>query len=162
MTVTKRSQREHDSAAQMGFVVGRRCPRRSRAAPVGLFQFVAELGLSVSMPGQERPQKLSQWTSGVKRALLVIVVFFIFQQITGINVPLYYGPHLLAPLFQTGGASALDAAIAGVKATLIIAAVNAATTYFATSIVWVGARSPWEATRGWPSSWWCPQPACCS
>ncbi|MGH8891309.1 MAG: MFS transporter, partial [Acidothermaceae bacterium] len=34
------------------------------------------------------------WTKGVKRALVVVCVFFIFQQITGINVPLYYGPSL--------------------------------------------------------------------
>jgi Sugar (and other) transporter len=33
------------------------------------------------------------WTPGVRRALIVVSVFFIFQQITGINVPLYYGPH---------------------------------------------------------------------
>ena len=38
------------------------------------------------------------WTPGVRRALFVVCVFFIFQQITGINVPLYYGPHLLGPL----------------------------------------------------------------
>src|SRR5580698_7434939 len=31
------------------------------------------------------------WTPGVRRALIVVCVFFIFQQITGINVPLYYG-----------------------------------------------------------------------
>ena len=31
---------------------------------------------------------------------MVVAGFFIFQQITGINVPLYYGPHLLGPIFQ--------------------------------------------------------------
>ena len=44
--------------------------------------------------------KSRNWTRGVWRALIVVCVFFIFQQITGINVPLYYGPHLLGPLFQ--------------------------------------------------------------
>jgi MFS family permease len=32
------------------------------------------------------------WTKGVKRALIVVCVFFVFQQISGINVPLYTGP----------------------------------------------------------------------
>ena len=36
----------------------------------------------------------------MRRALIVVSVFFIFQQITGINVPLYYGPHLLGPIFS--------------------------------------------------------------
>ena len=30
----------------------------------------------------------------VRRALIVVCVFFIFQQISGINVPFYYGPTL--------------------------------------------------------------------
>ncbi|MDT7750086.1 MAG: transporter, family, arabinose:H+ symporter, partial [Pseudonocardiales bacterium] len=41
----------------------------------------------------------TQWTPGVKRALMVVCVFFIFQQITGINVPFYYGPQLLGGFF---------------------------------------------------------------
>src|SRR5579875_840109 len=40
------------------------------------------------------------WTPGALRALAVVCVFFVFQQITGINVPLYYGPHLLGPIFS--------------------------------------------------------------
>ena len=70
----------------------------------------------------------SPWTRGVKRALAVVCTFFVFQQITGINVPLYYGPHLLAPLFQ-GGGSKVDAATAGVEVTAIMSAVNVAATY---------------------------------
>jgi MFS family permease len=62
--------------------------------------------------------------------VLVVSVFFVFQQITGINVPLYYGPHLLAPLFQSAHGSAVDAAIAGVEVTTIMTAVNVAATYF--------------------------------
>jgi SP family arabinose:H+ symporter-like MFS transporter len=50
---------------------------------------------------QERQRK-TQWTKGVKRALIVVCVFFIFQQITGINIPFYYGPKILATFFQTG------------------------------------------------------------
>ncbi|WP_063784961.1 sugar porter family MFS transporter [Streptomyces sp. TP-A0356] len=76
-------------------------------------------------------KRVSHWTPGVRRALVVVSVFFVFQQITGINVPLYYGPHLLAPLFLTGGhGKAVDAAIAGVEVTAIMTAVNVAATYF--------------------------------
>ena len=71
-----------------------------------------------------------QWTAGVRRALIVVCVFFIFQQITGINVPLYYGPKLLGPLFQSGS-SKVASTIAGVEVTAIIAAVNVLATYFA-------------------------------
>ncbi len=70
------------------------------------------------------------WTPGVRRALIVVCVFFIFQQISGINVPLYYGPKLLGPLFQSGG-STVASTMAGVEVTAIIAAVNVIATYFA-------------------------------
>jgi MFS family permease len=63
----------------------------------------------------------------VRRALLVVCVFFIFQQITGINVPLYYGPHLLGPLFQ-GSNSLVDKTISGIEVTLMLTAVNVAAT----------------------------------
>ena len=78
---------------------------------------------------RERKRK-TQETAGVRRALVVVCVFFIFQQITGINVPFYYGPKLLSTLFQ-GSGSAVDAAIAGVEATAILGAVNVIATYFA-------------------------------
>jgi sugar porter (SP) family MFS transporter len=70
------------------------------------------------------------WTKGVKRALIVVCVFFVFQQISGINVPLYYGPKLLGPLFQAGS-DKVSATMAGVEVTTIIAAVNVIATYFA-------------------------------
>jgi MFS family permease len=66
----------------------------------------------------------------VRRALIVVCVFFIFQQITGINVPLYYGPHLLAKYFQSGN-SVVESTTAGVEVTAIMTAVNVAATYFA-------------------------------
>ena len=53
------------------------------------------------------------WTPGVKRALAIVSVFFVFQQITGINVPFYYGPQLLGGLFKNPGDTAVHAAIAG-------------------------------------------------
>lgn len=73
----------------------------------------------------------TQWTPGVKRALVVVCVFFIFQQISGINIPFYYGPTLLGGYFQSAKATAVDAAIAGVEAAAILGAVNVIATYFA-------------------------------
>ncbi|MEO8898676.1 MAG: MFS transporter, partial [Candidatus Dormibacter sp.] len=75
-------------------------------------------------------QKKSLWTPGVKRALVVVCVFFIFQQITGINVPFYYGPKLLSNFFKGGTSTAVSAAIAGVEVTAILGAVNVVATYF--------------------------------
>jgi MFS family permease len=75
-----------------------------------------------------RMERRSNWTPGVRRALLIVVVFFIFQQITGINIPLYYGPHLLAPLIG-GGGGAVHSAIAAVEVTTLITVVNVAATY---------------------------------
>ncbi len=79
----------------------------------------------------EARQPIRRWSRGVRRALFVVVVFFVFQQITGINVPLYYGPKLLAPFFQAGGSGAVASAMSGVAVTALIAAVNVAATYFA-------------------------------
>jgi sugar porter (SP) family MFS transporter len=79
---------------------------------------------------KERKQHKSRWTPGVKRALIVVCVFFIFQQITGINIPFYYGPKLLAGLFAGTTPSALRAAIAGLQTAAILGAVNVIATYF--------------------------------
>jgi sugar porter (SP) family MFS transporter len=72
----------------------------------------------------------SLWTPGVKRALVVVCVFFVFQQITGINIPFYYGPQLMGGYLQAGK-SAVDAAIAGVEAAAILGTVNVIATFFA-------------------------------
>jgi SP family arabinose:H+ symporter-like MFS transporter len=79
---------------------------------------------------RERKQHKSLWTPGVRRALIVVCVFFIFQQITGINIPFYYGPVLLTGLFQGATTSALHAAIAGLQAAALLGAVNVVATYF--------------------------------
>ena len=76
-----------------------------------------------------RGQRRRAWTPGVRRALVVVCVFFIFQQITGINVPLYYGPHLLGPIFSGAHATLVATTIAGVEVTAIMTAVNVASTY---------------------------------
>jgi sugar porter (SP) family MFS transporter len=79
---------------------------------------------------REERARAASWTKGVRRALGVVCGFFVFQQITGINVPLYYGPKLLGADFQSGG-SKVDATVAGVEVTLIMTAVNVAATYLA-------------------------------
>ncbi|MDQ1614976.1 MAG: transporter, family, arabinose:H+ symporter [Actinomycetota bacterium] len=82
---------------------------------------------------KETERKLARkslWTPGVKRALFVVGMFFVFQQITGINIPFYYGPQLLGTYFQSGK-SAVDAAVAGVEAASILGLVNVIATYFA-------------------------------
>ncbi len=78
---------------------------------------------------QQRTGKAA-WTKGVRRALIVVCVFFIFQQITGINVPFYYGPTILSSYFASGH-NAVNAAVAGVEVTAILGAVNVIATYFA-------------------------------
>jgi sugar porter (SP) family MFS transporter len=102
----------------------------------------AKLGMQVSVEdvrrtaeGLQRADKQQQrrraaWTPGVRRALMVVCGFFIFQQITGINVPLYYGPKLLGSYFQSDN-SLVESTIAGVEVTAIMTAVNVAATYFA-------------------------------
>jgi MFS transporter, SP family, arabinose:H+ symporter len=77
----------------------------------------------------ERGTTRRAWTPGVRRALIVVSVFFIFQQITGINVPLYYGPHLLGPIFSGAHASLVQTTVAGIEVTAIMTTVNVASTY---------------------------------
>ena len=72
----------------------------------------------------------SAWTPGVKRAVVVVSVFFIFQQITGINVPLYYGPKLLGPIFEGSNHSLVATTTAGVEITGLMTIFNVAFTYF--------------------------------
>jgi MFS family permease len=103
----------------------------------------AKLGTEVSVEELQRTGRLLEeadtkderqrsrgWSRGVKRALGVVCGFFVFQQITGINVPLYYGPKLLGSYFQTGS-STVQTTIAGVEVTAIMTVVNVAATYFA-------------------------------
>ncbi len=78
---------------------------------------------------RERAESKTQWTPAVRRALIVVCVFFVFQQITGINVAFYYGPTLLTPYLGTGGA--IQQEISGVIAAGILAVVNVIATYFA-------------------------------
>ena len=79
---------------------------------------------------ENQQERKSLWTPGVKRALIVVCLFFVFQQITGINIPFYYGPKLLGSFFQGPSTTAVSAAIAGVEVTTILGIVNVIATYF--------------------------------
>jgi sugar porter (SP) family MFS transporter len=79
---------------------------------------------------KQAEQRKRLWTPGVKRALAVVSVFFVFQQITGINVPFYYGPQLLGDLFANPGDTAVHAAMAGLISAALLGVVNVVATYF--------------------------------
>jgi SP family arabinose:H+ symporter-like MFS transporter len=104
-------------------------------------QALAKLGMDVTEDQvretaeelAELEQQLAQktlWTPGVRRALWVVCIFFVFQQITGINIPFYYGPTLLEGYFKSGS-SDVDIAVAGVEAAAILGLVNVVATFFA-------------------------------
>jgi sugar porter (SP) family MFS transporter len=78
----------------------------------------------------QREQR-TRWTSGVRRALAVVATFMVFQQITGINIPFYYGPKLMTNILAGGSSSTVDTAVAGVEVTAIMGAVNVVSTYLA-------------------------------
>ncbi len=106
---------------------------RKAMATLGTEASMADVRRAGSMieqvEGGSREKRRQAWTPGVRRALIVVSVFFIFQQITGINVPLYYGPHLLGPIFSGAHATLVQTTVAGVEVTSIMTAVNVASTY---------------------------------
>jgi sugar porter (SP) family MFS transporter len=86
---------------------------------------------------REQQRTRTNWTRGVRRALVVVSVFFIFQQITGINVPFYYGPVILGPIFGGKGGT-LHQTVAGLQVTAMLAAVNVIATYW--GFKWIDSR----------------------
>ncbi len=94
-------------------------------------QQVRQAADQLSADAKERKGRRKElWTPGVKRALVLVSVFFVFQQITGINVPFYYGPHVMSDFFKGPASDAVSAAIAGVEVTAILGAVNVVATFF--------------------------------
>jgi SP family arabinose:H+ symporter-like MFS transporter len=65
-------------------------------------------------------------TPGIKRAFVIVALFMMFQQITGINVPFYYGPVIIANLHIIGvsSSSAISKAVFGIEASSILALIN--------------------------------------
>ena len=106
---------------------------------------------------EQSGERRGLWTPGVKRALAVVSVFFVFQQITGINVPFYYGPQLLGGLFKNPGDTAVHAAIAGLDLRSDPGSGerrrHLPRVPFHRSRPAV-VRSPCWATRAWPCSCW--------
>ncbi len=111
---------------------GRYDDTRKAFGRLGMDVTTEEVGRAAGqLAGQERErQRKTRWTAGVRRALIIVCLFFVFQQITGINVPFYYGPTILSSYFMSGH-NAVAAAVAGVEATAILGAVNVVATYFA-------------------------------
>ncbi|AWR96744.1 sugar porter family MFS transporter [Acidianus sulfidivorans JP7] len=67
-----------------------------------------------------------------KRAFLVVALWIIFQQITGINVPFYYGPEIILNLHLFSSTSnPVFTEIDSVLAASILAVINTAATYIA-------------------------------
>jgi len=70
--------------------------------------------------------------SSTKRALVVVGLWIVFQQITGINVPFYYGPEIILNLHLFSSTSnPVFTEIDSVLAASILAVVNVAATYIA-------------------------------
>ncbi len=75
-------------------------------------------------------------TSGVKRAFLIVALFMMFQQITGINIPFYYGPVIIGSLHLiSSSSSTVGGIIFAVEASSILAAVNVAATYIGFKLI---------------------------
>ena len=78
----------------------------------------------------ERQNKKFKWTPGIKYAFMVIGIWIIFQQITGINIPLYYGPLILDKLHLFPSVvNPVYVAIYSIMATLIFGIVLVVFTY---------------------------------
>ncbi len=64
-------------------------------------------------------------TPGIKRAFVIVALFMMFQQITGINVPFYYGPTVISSLHLIPSSTApVAGAVFAVEASAILAIIN--------------------------------------
>ncbi|BCU69142.1 sugar porter family MFS transporter [Stygiolobus caldivivus] len=71
-------------------------------------------------------------SKATKKALLIVGLWLVFQQITGINVPFYYGPTVLSKLHIFGTTSnPVYSIIESVLESTVLAAINVAATYIA-------------------------------
>ncbi len=55
-------------------------------------------GSTKAQIGKKSETKKKFWTPGVKYGFTLMALWMIFQQITGINIPLYYGPDIISKL----------------------------------------------------------------
>lgn len=128
--------------ALVGLVFRTRMPESprwllSRRRFTALQKTLERLGIPVSLadiertaaaapPADRRRERLSP---AVKKALVIASLFMIFQQVTGINVPFYYGPKILEPLFGGVHRGLLTTTVTGIEATAVLAVINVAATY---------------------------------
>jgi MFS family permease len=96
------------------------------------FQLIADDSLIQRAIKEVRAEASAKLDSATKRALLVVGLWIVFQQITGINVPFYYGPTILLRfhLFNSPSNPVFNE-IDAVLAASILAAINVAATYIA-------------------------------
>nr|WP_249041742.1 MFS transporter [Acidianus ambivalens] len=79
-----------------------------------------------------RYEESQKFDTATKRAFLVVALWIIFQQITGINVPFYYGPAIILQLHLFGSTSnPVYSEIYSVLAASILAVINTTATYIA-------------------------------
>ena len=69
-------------------------------------------------------------TPGIKRAFIIVALFMVFQQITGINIPFYYGPIIIQSLhIFSSTTNPVTSEVFVVEAASIFAVVNVVATY---------------------------------
>jgi sugar porter (SP) family MFS transporter len=85
---------------------------------------------------EARAEVSTKLDTPTKRALLVVGLWIVFQQITGINVPFYYGPTIILNLHLFGSSSSpVYSEIDSVLAASILAVINVIATYIAFSYI---------------------------
>ncbi|WP_369609713.1 sugar porter family MFS transporter [Sulfurisphaera javensis] len=99
---------------------------------------LGKFGITVSDDVLERTRREIQsemsmkLDTATKKALLLVGLWLVFQQITGINVPFYYGPIILSKLHIFGSTTnPVYSAIDGVLESTILAVINVAATFIA-------------------------------
>ncbi|BDC18908.1 MFS transporter [Acidianus sp. HS-5] len=79
-----------------------------------------------------RYEESQKFDTATKRAFLVVGLWIIFQQITGINVPFYYGPAIILKLHLFASTSnPVYSEVYSVLAAMTLAVINTAATYIA-------------------------------
>ncbi len=97
-----------------------------------------KLGLAISVDELKAVQfrARAKLSKGAKRAFLIVALFMTFQQITGINVPFYYGPIIISKLNLFGSSTSLvTTQILSVLAATILAIINVAATYIGFKLI---------------------------
>lgn len=93
---------------------------------------VVDEGLLAKAAEEARVEARKSFDVAARRAFIVVALWIIFQQITGINVPFYYGPIVISSLhIFKSPTNPVYAEIEAVLASSILATINVAATYIA-------------------------------